>query len=56
MFSEFKNEGDRISLVNSLGDYSSWADNTETISKLDRIARLFIVILHCDRKYSQTEV
>ena len=40
-----------MSPVNSFDDYSPWADSTETISRLDRIACLFIVILH--RKYSQ---
>lgn len=56
MFSEFKNEGDPIWLVNSLGGFHHGQKAQIDISKLDRIARLFIVILQCDRKYSKTEV
>lgn len=37
--------------VNTFVDYSPWTDSIETISQLDGIACLFIVILH--RKYSQ---
>lgn len=48
--SESKNEGNRMSPVNS-NDYYSWADTMETFSRLGIIACLFIVILH--RKYSQ---
>lgn len=49
--SEFKNKGNRMPLMNNLDDYTPWADSMETISWLDRIACLFIVILY--RKYSQ---
>ena len=37
--------------VNTFVDYSPWTDSIETISQLDGIACLFIVILQ--RKYSQ---
>lgn len=37
--------------MNSFDDYSPWADSIETISRFDKIACLFLVILH--RKYSQ---
>ena len=38
-------------LVNTFVDYSPWTDSRKTVSQLDGIACLFIVILH--RKYSQ---
>lgn len=38
-------------LVNSLDDYLPWADNTEIISRLDRIACLSVVIVR--RKYTK---
>lgn len=38
-------------LVNSLDDYLPWADNTEIISRLDRVACLSVVIVR--RKYTK---
>lgn len=49
--SEFKKERNQMPLVNSFDDYLTRADITVTISQLDRIACLFVAILH--RKYSQ---
>lgn len=37
--------------MNSFDDYSPWAENMETTSRLDRIAGSVIVILH--RNHSQ---
>lgn len=48
---KFKKEGNLMLSVNSFDHYSSWADSTGAISRLNRIACLFVVILH--RKYSQ---
>ena len=47
--SEFKKEGNCMLPVSTFVDYSPWTDSIETISQLDGIACLFIVILH--RKY-----
>lgn len=44
--SVFKNEGNIMLPLNSFDDHSPLADNTESISRLDRIAYLFFVILH----------
>lgn len=44
--SEFiKKEGNRMLPVNSVDDYSPWAYSTEIISRLNKIACLFVVIL-----------
>lgn len=42
--SVFKNEGNRMPPVNIFDDYSPLADCTESISQLNRIACLFVVI------------
>lgn len=49
--SEFKKERNQMPPVNSFEDYLTRADITVTISRLDRIACLFVAILH--KKYSQ---
>lgn len=49
-YSDLKNKGNRLLRMNSF-EYSPWAENMETSSRLDRIAGSFIVILH--RNYSQ---
>lgn len=42
----FINDENRMPPVNSFDDYLLWADSTETISRIDRIASLFVLILH----------
>lgn len=49
---KFKNEWNQILSVNSLDEYSPWADTTKTISQLDRIASLIVVIyIHNIHRY-----
>lgn len=48
---KFKKEGNLMLSVNSFEHYSPWADSTGAISRLNRIACLFVVIL----MYEKTE-
>lgn len=42
-------------LVNSFNEYLPWADSTETISRLDRIAFVLVEIVHgnCSQRYNK---
>lgn len=46
MCSYFKNEENWMSPANSFENYSQWADSTEHISQLDRIACECVIVLH----------
>lgn len=39
--------------VNISGNYTLWADSTETFSQLNGIAVLFLVILHTKKVFTQ---